>query len=287
MPDRAGAVDDVRRYYDLNTARFERFGQGHHTGSIHRAVLPAPGDAEQDPLSTLDSLVLAELETLGSTFEAPLRVLDLGCGVGATLVYLAKRLPIEATGVTLSGVQAERARERLRAHGLEERVHILAQSYLDLPQNLAPAALACSVEAFIHGPDPAAYFASAAAHVASGGRLVVCDDFLADAQPAHSPHDERLLQEFRTGWLANSLVSSARANELATAAGFRLEKNIDLTPRLVLGRPRDRVIALFVAAARHLPRPGYWLRSLVGGNALQQALRRGLLEFRCVVWRRR
>lgn len=287
MPDRADAtLEDVRRYYDVNTSRFERFGQGHDIGAIHRAVAPAAGDAERDPLRTLDRLVLAELEDLRKTFAAPLDVLDLGCGVGATLLYLAEQLPIRGTGVTLSGVQARHARERIRARGLMDRVEILERSYLDLPANLPPVALACSVEAFIHGPDPARYFESAAAHVAPGGRLVVCDDFLSEGPRSQSKADERTLRELREGWLANSLVTVARATELAGAAGFRLEKNVDLSNRLELGRPRDRLIALFVAFARHLPRPGYWRRSLVGGNALQRALRRGLVEFRCLVWQR-
>jgi SAM-dependent methyltransferase len=285
-PDRSGVIDDVRRYYDQNTARFERFGQGHDTGSIHRAVTPAPGDTERNPLRTLDRLVLAELEELGTGFEPPLHVLDLGCGVGATLIYLAGLLPLRATGVTLSGVQASHARDRIRASGLEGRVEILERSYLDLPDNLPPATLACSLEAFIHCTDPAAYFRSAAAHVVRGGRLLVCDDFVAERAPTLSRRDARTLDELRTGWLANSLVSVAQANELAEAAGFRLEKNLDFSDRLELGRPRDRAIALFVAVARHLPNHGYWLRALIGGNALQRALRRRLVEFRCVVWRR-
>jgi SAM-dependent methyltransferase len=287
MPDRVVAVvDDVRRYYDVNTERFERFGQGHHTGSIHRAVAPAPSDTERDPLRTLDRLVLAELEGLRDRFVPPFHVLDLGCGVGATLLYLAEHLPIVATGVTLSSVQARRARERVQARGRADRVRVLERSYLDLPSDLAPAALAYSIEAFIHGPDPAAFFASAAAHVAPGGLLVVCDDFLGERARDASKRDERTLREYREGWLANSLVSVARASDLAAAAGFRLEKNLDLGARLELGRPRDHLIALFVAFARLVPKRGYFLRSLVGGNALQQALRRGLLEFRCVVWRR-
>jgi SAM-dependent methyltransferase len=287
MSDRASAaVDDVRRYYDVNTARFERFGEGKDSGSIHRAVTPAPGDPERDPFRTLDRLVLAELDGLRENFRAPLHVLDLGCGVGATLVHLATERPIRATGVTLSGVQARRARERMRALGLDGRVEILERSYLDLPADLPQAALACSIEAFIHCPDPAQYFASAAAHVAPGGLLVVCDDFLGANAKTASNRDARTLRELREGWLANALVSVDEARAHAEAAGFRLEKNLDLSGRLALGRPRDRFIALFVAVARHHPRPGYWLRSLVGGNALQRGLRQGLVEFRCLVWRR-
>jgi SAM-dependent methyltransferase len=288
MPGRAStAVEDVRRYYDDNTARFVRFGQGHETGAIHRAVRPEPGDPEADPLRTLERLVERELERLGERHASPLYVLDLGCGVGASLVYLARARAIRATGVTLSGVQAARARENVEAFGLDEHIEILEGSYLELPSSLPPAALAFSLEAFIHGPDPAAYFASAAAHVAPGGSLVVCDDFLGTrAQGPLAAREERYLEDVRSGWLANSLVTVSRAIELAQAAGFCLEKNLDLSGRLELGRPRDHAIALLVALGRHLPLDSSWFRSLRGGHALQQALKRGLLEFRCLIWSR-
>ncbi|HTQ07630.1 MAG TPA: methyltransferase domain-containing protein [Polyangiaceae bacterium] len=281
------AVEDVRRYYDENTARFVRFGDGRDIGAIHRAVRPEPGDSETDPLRTLDRLVLAELTRVGERFAPPLHVLDLGCGVGSSVVYLATARPIHATGVTLSGVQAARARERVEALGLDARVEILEASYLELPETLPPAALAFSLEAFIHGPDPAAFFASAAARVAPDGALVICDDFLGSrAERPLTPRDERFLRDVREGWLANSLVTVSRALELAGAAGFRLERNLDLSARLDLERPRDRAIAVLVALGRHLPLDGYWFRSLRGGHALQQALKRKLLEFRCLVWRR-
>jgi len=281
------AVEDVRRYYDENTARFVRFGDGREIGAIHRAVRPEPGDPETDALRTLDRLVLAELTRVSERMTSPLQVLDLGCGVGSSLVYLASERPIRATGVTLSGVQAARARERVETLGLDDRVEILEGSYLELPASLPPAALAFSIEAFIHGPDPAAFFASAAAHVAPGGALVICDDFLGAAGTAPlEPRDERFLRDVREGWLANSLVTVPQALELAEAAGFRLERDLDLSARLELERPRDHAIALVVALGRHLPIRGYWFRSLRGGHALQQALKRKLLEFRCLVWRR-
>ncbi len=281
------ALEDVRRYYDQNTPRFARFGEGHKIGAIHRAVRPEPGAVDADPLRTLDRLVLDELTRLSDGFVAPIDVIDLGCGLGSSLVYLARERGVRGTGVTLSGVQAARARENVKAHGLEGQIEILEGSYLALPDSVQPAAVVFSIEAFLYGPDPAAYFASAAAHVAPGGALVVCDDFLGPAGCGElSPRDQRCIDDVRDGWVAYSLVSVGRALELAEAAGLRLERNIDLSHRLKLGRARDHVIALTVAVTRHLPLRNYWLRSLRGGHALQQAIRRNLIEFRCLVWRR-
>lgn len=40
------------------------------------------------------------------------QILDVGCGIGGSTLYLAEKFMAEATGITLSPVQANRARER-------------------------------------------------------------------------------------------------------------------------------------------------------------------------------
>jgi cyclopropane fatty-acyl-phospholipid synthase-like methyltransferase len=279
------ALEEVREYYDANTARFERFGQG--GGSLHRAVW-GPGVLSRDEaFRHVDRLILRELELVRASVSAPLHVLDLGCGVGSSLIFLASQTRIHATGATLSSVQAERARERGLRADAGDRLHFIAANFLDLPKTVAKAHVAFSIEAFIHGPDPAAYFAAAARYILPGGLLIVCDDFLTPRARGQLPaRARRWLEEARTSWLANTLVSTEEATDLAVRAGFSLEKNVDLTPHLEIGRPRDRAVSLLVAFGRHLPLRGPTWRSLVGGNALQRALSMGLLEYRFLVWRR-
>lgn len=279
------AQGEVRDYYDTNTARFEKFGQG--GDSIHRAVWAEGVSTRTEAFRYLDRLIAGELASLSVRFPEPIHVLDLGCGLGASLFFLASERAIVGTGATLSGMQARIARERSVALGLADRVRILEADFLDLPSTLPRAVLAFSIEAFIHGPDPEGYFRAAARYVEPGGRLVVCDDFLAARSlVAGSRRERRWLDEVRTGWLANSLISVAEAEALASRAGFRLCENRDLTPALELRRPRDRAISLLVALGRHLPITGYRWRSLIGGNALQLALARRLLEFRYLVFER-
>jgi cyclopropane fatty-acyl-phospholipid synthase-like methyltransferase len=275
------AQAEVRAYYDANTARFEKFGQG--GDSIHRAVWADEVSTRAEAFRYLDRLIAREIRALSELFPEPVHVLDLGCGVGASLFFLASEYAIVGTGATLSGVQARVASERSASLGLAERVRFFEADFLDLPQAIERAQLAFSIEAFIHGPDPARYFQAAARQLDPGGRLVVCDDFLGARAPA-SRRERRWLGEIRSGWLANSLLSAAQAEELAAQAGFRLHENRDLTSALELRRPRDRLLSVLVALGRHLPIGGYRWRSLVGGNALQLALVRRLLEFRYLVF---
>jgi cyclopropane fatty-acyl-phospholipid synthase-like methyltransferase len=274
--------DEVRRYYDVNTKRFKSLGQGGE--AIHRAVRGEGVQTREEAFRYVDRLVLGELRKLRPAEAELLHVLDLGCGVGATLRFLASQAAIRGTGATISGIQAAMARE----YSAPSSLVFLEADFIALPSTLPVADLVFSIEAFVHASSPEAYFAAAARYLAPGGRLFVCDDFLTTVRESNalSPKQQRLLHEVKTDWLANTLVTAQRANAIAASHGFRLIENRDLTPSLELRRPRDVLLTALIALGRRLPLTGYRWRSLRGGNALQLALVSGLVEYRALSWTR-
>lgn len=282
----SSAVDEVRRYYDANTPSFEKYGEGGDLGAVRRAVWGQGVRTREEAFHYVDNRLLAALRELTDRFGPTLRAIDFGCGVGGSLAFLAANMPaLEGAGLTLSSAQAERARARFEAAGLGSRLRCLQANYLEPPDDLGDAHLVFAVESFVHSPDPAAFFASAAERLVAGGRLIVCDDFLTPTGAApFAPAQAGCVDEFRRGWLASSLVTAERARDLAAAAGLRPLGGERLTDYLELGRPRDHFIAALVAAGRHLPLRGYRWLSLLGGNALQQGLRGGLIDYRTLVW---
>lgn len=281
------SAEQVRDYYDANTRAFEKFGQGGGHAVIRRAVWGPGVRSRADAFHYVDQLILQQVQEALRGSSAPLRVLDLGCGLGSSLLFLAARAPIEGVGITISGIQAARARERAQVLGLSSRVQCVHADFLALPDPIAPVQVALSIEAFMHSPTPHAYFEAAARLVLPGGVLIVCDDFLtARGRAALSRREARWIAELRHGWVAPSIVTAAEADLAAEQAGFQRTRTLDLTPYLELRRPRDRVLSAIVSVARHLPIPGYRWRSLLGGNALQMGLVSGLIEHRYTTWKR-
>jgi cyclopropane fatty-acyl-phospholipid synthase-like methyltransferase len=278
--DASGQVERVKRFYDRNTTRFQRLGEG--GASIHRAVW-APGVASlEQAFHHVDEVVLS----LVAEDDAP-RVVDLGCGVGGSLLYLAGRRPdLVGDGVTISPAQAEVAADLVADAGLSDRVRVREGDFLAPQDDLAGADLVVSVEAFVHGPDPAAYFRRAADLLRPGGVLVVCDDVLTPVGAAATPREARRIDEFRTGWRIGTLLTVDQAARHAAEAGLTLVRDDDLTPYLRLRRPRDRWIGRLVAATRPLHLRGEYWSSLAGGDALQHCLATGLVGYRLLVFRR-
>jgi hypothetical protein len=142
----------------------------------------------------------------------------------------------------------------------------------------------------VHSPSLATLVPSLAACLRPGGRLLVCDDWLTENDRG-MPARERCLAQFRAGWRI-SLHTVAELADMAGRAGLRLLEDLDLTPYLRLGRPRDRVIDVLVNATRRLPWIGdrmvekpFWA-NMIGGSALQAGLHRRWLEYRLLVLER-
>ncbi len=273
---------DVRRYYDRNTGNFVALGEGGAAGALHRAVW-APGVNEADAaFHHVENRLLAHLRDLPAD-ERPVHAVDLGCGVGGSLCYLAARVPIRGTGLTLSPVQVRHAERRIRDAGLSDRVRCLEADYCEPPTDMPPADLAYAIESLVHGPDPARFLTACARMVRPGGLLAICDDFL---RPAGGRVARRTVARFRRGWHLNTLLHPRELRALAERAGFAHLSTDDLTPHLRLRRPRDRAAALFIALCGWLPLDRTRFGHLVGGTALQTCLAKGWIGYDLALFRR-
>jgi cyclopropane fatty-acyl-phospholipid synthase-like methyltransferase len=281
-------VARVADYYDANTRRYLRFGEGSSSGAIHRCVWTPDAASAADAADTVNRLVLQRLQ--GRVRAGEGRVLDLGCGVGATMVRIAQAMDARVTGITISGEQAEIGAKRLAAAGVADRCEIVRADFSELPAEPAYDAIV-AIESVVHSPSLAELVPSLASRLHPGGYLILCDDWLTDKDRGLRLR-EQCLAQFRAGWRVGSLHTVAELVAMSQRAGLRLREDLDLTSYLHLGRPRDRVIDLIVGATRALPgvhdrmvEKPFWA-NMIGGSALQTGLLRGWLEYHLLVLER-
>lgn len=274
---------EIRRYYERHTARFLARGQRGSDGTMHRAVW-GPGTRDRrTAFRYVEDQIAGLVSDLTSPLGAP-HLVDLGCGVGASLCYLAGRLPVGGTGITLSPTQARLAADRIREAGLADRVRCLDGDYGDLPAGIGPADLVYAIESFVHCPDPARFFDECRRLVRPGGLLVICDDF---RRLTDDPAAARTIERFSRGWRVNTLLERDELRGLARAAGFEHESTTDLSGYLELGRLRDRAVEALVALFGWLPLDATRFDYLSGGHALQKCLVRGWIGYDLAVFLRR
>lgn len=279
--------EQVRRYYDRHTPAFLALGQGGRDGAIHRAVWgPGVRDRSQAFHYVEDRIAEAihDIPSVASSRTCsggPLHIVDLGCGVAGSACYLAARLPIRVTGITLSPVQARLAQRRIRESGLLDRVVCLEGDYGNLPAEVGLADLAYAIESFVHGPAPDRFFAQCRRLIRPGGMLIICDDF---RRTTTDPRAARAIERFSRGWHVNSLLGREALHAAAQAAGFEHQSTVDLSPCLELRRTRDRVLEALLPLLNWLPLDGRRFDHVAGGSALQTCLEQGWIGYDLVTF---
>ena len=170
-------------------------------------------------LEQMNAEVLARLQV--SSVEEP-RLLDLGCGLGASLRSFARRLPrARLTGLTRVPWQVERAREFNKDAGWGDRVSVLEGDYegTDLPSSAYDGVYALESSCHAHGTDKAALLAEAYRLLKPGGRLVVADGFLAHRHFA-IPVQERIYRKLCECWVIEELAQLPRFTARLEQLGF-------------------------------------------------------------------
>jgi len=274
----------IASYYD-NLSRFLDFarrlgrGGGIAQGSTHRFLSAVPGEPEDETSGPerLDQIVFESARATGLPAEP--RMLDAGCGLGGTILYWQTQAGGSYVGLTLSAEQARRANAEAFRRGVHESARFYVRSYHDPIEGKFDAVVA--IESLAHSRDPSAALRNFAAALPPGGLLIVVDD-LPDARARR-----RLIDGFKSGWRCPVLLDSHGYRTVLEDAGLRIERDVDLTPRL---RPRSLpwlyvLIVLFGLARLLAPTRNMRdvLGALLGGFYLEALYRTGGMNYRLMV----
>jgi cyclopropane-fatty-acyl-phospholipid synthase len=109
---------------------------------------------------------------LGLHERSDARLLDVGCGWGSMALHAASHHGARAVGITISQQQVARARERVAAAGLEDRVEIRLQDYRDLGGETFDAISSVGMFEHVGRRQTETYFETLRGLLQPGGRLL-------------------------------------------------------------------------------------------------------------------
>jgi cyclopropane-fatty-acyl-phospholipid synthase len=181
------------------------------------------------------------------------RVLDVGGGIGGPARQLAQRYGCRVTTTTISEAQYAATRERVRAHGLEERVEVLNIDYRDLEGTYTKLVSVEMIEA-VGWQYFDAFFEKCASLLEPDGRMclqaIVIDDRAYEADKAAKSFANTVI--FPGGCLPSHAVI---ARCIARRTDMRVLDLEDLSPHYAetVRRWRRR----FAASASEAERLGY------------------------------
>ncbi|MGK7907425.1 MAG: methyltransferase domain-containing protein [Synechococcus sp.] len=156
----------IQKFYDVSSGLWEEVWGEHMHHGYYAVGQPRP-HRRQAQIDLIDRLLAwGEVTSID-------RLLDVGCGIGGSSLYLAERFGAKATGITLSPVQAQRAKERAMEQQLGDRTSFTVADALDMPFADNRFDLVWSLESGEHMPDKRQFLSECCRVLKPGGRLLV------------------------------------------------------------------------------------------------------------------
>ena len=106
----------VKEYYKELDKSYQRWG-AEEIYNIHYGFWD---ENTRSHIQSLENMNRALVERL--KIKPGDKILDAGCGVGASAIWLAKNYDVEVVGITISELQCEKANNFAKKDGLSDRV---------------------------------------------------------------------------------------------------------------------------------------------------------------------
>jgi tocopherol O-methyltransferase len=151
------------------------------------------------------------------------RILDIGCGFGGSSLHLAKKYSASVTGITISPVQVQMAKEAAAKTDLDASFLLMDAEEMQFAQ---PFDVLWSVESISHYHDPQKFFAAAVKFLKPGGCFALTDWFhKEDLLPAEK---KKFIEPIEKGMMVELRGMNAYSDFLVSS-GLRIVHRQDLT----------------------------------------------------------
>jgi tocopherol O-methyltransferase len=267
----------IQRFYDASSGLWEEVWGEH----MHHGYYGADGTEKKERRQAQIDLI-EELLTWAGVQQAT-NILDVGCGIGGSSLYLAEKFDAQATGITLSPVQAGRATDRAIAAGLDDHVHFQVADALAMPFADDSFDLVWTLESGEHMPDKQQFLRECYRVLKPGGTLLMATWCNRPTEPPNLPltlDEEQHLADIYRVYCLPYVVPLPEYESIARSLSFQSIRTADWST--AVAPFWDVVIdsAITPSAIFGLLRSGWTtIQAALSLGLMQRGYERGLIRF--------
>ncbi len=211
----------IQQFYDSSSGLWEEIWGEH----LHHGYYGPDGNLKKERRQAQIDLI-EELLHWGLTSNSLTlsQILDVGCGIGGSSLYLADKFQAHVTGITLSPVQSKRATERALEARLQEKTTFLVADALEMPFEANSFDLVWSLESAEHFPNKIQFLQESYRVLKPGGRLLMatwCHRPLTGNAGQLTDAERRHLAEIYRVYALPYVISLPEYEAIATQIGFQ------------------------------------------------------------------
>lgn len=157
------------------------------------------------------------------------KILDAGCGVGGTSIWLAEQYGARVTGITLSQKQLEIAKKNAQKRKVSHLVNFEIRDFCNTNFSNESFDKIFGIESTCYAQDKEKFLRESYRLLKPGGKLTMADFYI---NKPLSKRGERLVSDFCQGWEIPNLPSLDEIKQQMQKIGFQNVEILDKTKEI-------------------------------------------------------
>lgn len=217
---------DIIKYYTNCLIDYEN-GWGLNTlYSMHNGYYDENAKTHEEAILNYNKILAEKAQITKSDL-----VLDSGCGVGGSSIWLAKHVGCKAIAVNIHDIQLEKGKKYAKKEDVLDKIKFVLGNYHNLDFQDNSFDVVWATDTVCHSDNKKKFIDEAYRLLKPGGRIIIADIFLIDDK-RFSMREKYCLKKLLKGWAIPDLSYVNKFSEYLNESGFKNVEFTDITENI-------------------------------------------------------
>lgn len=228
-------IEKVKNYYNKVQSSYNSFWMNKRNLAMHLGFWDKETKSQHEALLNENKYIA---DALNITKEDI--ILDAGCGVGGTAIWIAENFGAKVSGVSIMENQIEPAKGYAIDRGVDNLVEFKVKNYINTGYPNQSFTKIFAMESVCHAENKEDFFKEAYRLLKPGGELAFIDEFV--TKDNLSKKEQQLLNDWLVGWAVPNMSTAKKFKELLGETGFKNIKDVDVTEKVIRSSGRIQMV---------------------------------------------
>jgi tocopherol O-methyltransferase len=231
----------IIQYYDYHQKYFKMLWYTPHDLAMHYGYWDSKTKKHSDALLNMNR-ALANIAKIKPTDL----ILDAGCGVGGSSIWLARNFETEVIGISLSQKQIDLANNFAKENHVDHLIKFYVRDFLDTKFEYESFDVVWAIESVCYAENKSDFTSEAWRILRKNGRLIVADGFI--KKEVLTEEEQKIVEKFCNGVKVPNLAEIAKFKKALRESKFKGTRFFDVTEKIMPSSKR-----LYYLCKFHLP----------------------------------